>query len=1066
MSSSRGYHRFPTLHADRIVFVAEDALWTVSIDGGRAERVTANRGVATHPVFSPDGEWVAFTSRLNGPAEAFCLPAGGGPARRLTYLGMHSTTVAWSFDGGSVVLASDAWQPFEHVYGLLQVPRDGGLPAPLPVGPSSSIAYGPGGCAVLCRNGFEPAFWKRYRGGMAGDLWIDAEGQGQFRRLVQLSGNLASPLWLGGRIYFVSDHEGIGNLYSCLPTGDDVRRHTDHDRFFVRNPRTDGRQIVYHAGGDLFVYAPSTETAKQLEVDLRSPGSRSPHLADVHEGWEEFALHPSGEAVALTVRGRAFVMANWAGPVVPVGELQGVRYRHIHWLHDGNRLVCVSDSGGEEALEVHDPAVAGPAVRLEELDLGIIVDLKASPTRPQVVLANQRFELWLVDLESRAARLLDRSDYEVVQGLDFSPDGRWIAYSLFVQSHSALVKICDLATGTCTAVTRPVLYDIQPCFARTGDLLYFLSYREFNPAYDNVRFDLGFLRGVRPCVVTLREGVASPFAAGNQRQLGARDRTRSDDPTAVGALSEPEDGLRVELENIADRVTALPLADGRYQQVSGDDRRLLYTSTSSDGERARHPWELQAKSYAALQLFDFHTQRVETLAQHVSSFQVSADGTTVAYRSGSRLRIFPLGCRPEERTVADRRSGWLALNRVRVVVDPSAERRQMYREAWRLQRDCFWDARMPSAKWDRVYDRYRELVDRVSTRAEFSDVLWEMQGELGSSHALEVVPTVSPSPPGQGYLGAEFRYEASTNAYRITHVVRGDPSRLGEDSPLNQPGVRVEPGQYLLAVAGRSLGADCTPHEALAHHAQSEMVLTVADAEGPRMVVVKTLDCETPARYREWVASQRAWVHAHSQGKVGYVHIPDMLARGFAEFHRALLAELDREALVIDVRHNRGGHISGLVLETLARRRVGFAVGRWGRARPYPPDSPAGPRFVLANERTGSDGEVFVQGFRSLGMGLVIGKRTCGAAIGTRPLRPLVDGTITTQPEFAFWFADVGWGLENRGVAADIEVENSPQDFRQGRDRQLEVAVAQILRHLDEHPPLKPPLASGGATDK
>lgn len=1057
-----GYYRFPTVHGGRVVFVAEDDLWTIPTEGGFAVRMTASRGVASYPMFSPDGQWLAFTSTEDGPSEVYCMPAVGGPAKRLTCLGASSHAVAWSPNGNFLILATNAAQPFERCHALYQISRNGGLAEPLRFGPASSIAYGPEGQAVLCRNGFDPACWKRYRGGMAGQLWIDEEGHGSFRPLIQLAGNLQTPMWLDGRVYFVSDHEGTGNLYSCLPDGRDIQRHTDHQRFYARNPRMGGQKIVYHCGGDLFVYDHAIGEYRPLEVIFRSPRpSRKPHLVRPEEFLDQFDIHPQGVAVAVTVRGKPFVMANWNGPAVQVGETQGVRYRHVRWLHDGHHLVCVSDRGGEEALEIHCLNESEPPQRLAHLDLGVVVDLKASPTCNQVVLTNQRCELWLVDLETRTAQLLDRSDYEEIQGIDISPDGQWVACSLFERRHSAVLKLCNLATCQCTAITCPVLYDVRPRFDPAGDRLYFLSYRDFDPVYDNVHFALSFPRGVRPYVVTLRADVELPFRPRSRIPPAAPAAGGDDRSANRDALSDSPPGMRVDLEGIERRVVPLPLAEGRYQTIWGSGNKLLYTFTQIEGAKEQPHWEIPPVANATLQMFDLETKQSRDLAHQASSFQVAPCGETVIYRSGASLRVFAMGSEPEDKPTADCQSGWLDLSRVRAVVDPLAERRQMYREAWRLLRDNFWDSGMSEVEWDRIYDRYLPLVDRTSTRAEFSDLLWEMQGDLGSSHAYEMADGVSePVSRGQGYLGADFTCDLPEGVYRIARIVQGDSWHPGCDSPLNDPGLDVRPGQKVLAVAGAAIGHQRSPHEALVHHGNQEVTLTIEDVEGPRTVVVKTLDSETPARYRDWVERNRAWVHEHSEGRVGYVHLPDMLARGFAEFYRAYLADLDREALVIDVRFNGGGHISSLILETLARSQLGFAIGRWNRPRSYPIDSPAGPLVALVNELTGSDAEIFAHAFQVLRLGPVVGKRTCGAAIGTRPTRALVDGTLTTQPEFAFWFAEGGWDLENRGVVPDIEITNLPQDDAQGRDRQLEAAVGEALQRIMDHPPLKPDLES------
>ena len=401
---------------------------------------------------------------------------------------------------------------------------------------------------------------------------------------------------------------------------------------------------------------------------------------------------------------------------------------------------------------------------------------------------------------------------------------------------------------------------------------------------------------------------------------------------------------------------------------------------------------------------------------------------------------------------------------MRVSVDPGSEWMQMFKEAWRLQRDHFWAEDMSGVDWWLVLDRYMPLVGKVATRLEFSDLMWEMQGELGTSHAYELGGDYRPAPAYViAHLAADLAYDrgGARRTWRFTHLVAGDGWDPEAGSPLRAPGVRIGAGDRLLAVNGRPVDAVTTPAALLVNQAGLAVELAVAgpDGQGRRTVVVSTLRDERPARYREWVTANRRRVHETTDGRVGYVHVPDMGARGFAEFHRSYLSEVEREALVVDVRFNGGGHVSQLVLEKLARRRIGYDVSRWGEPEPYPADSPAGPLVAITNEHAGSDGDIFTHCFKLLGLGPVVGKRTWGGVIGIAPRHALVDGSLTTQPEYAFWFSDVGWSVENYGTDPDVEVDIRPQDHLAGADPQLDTAVELALLALQEHRPLSADLA-------
>ncbi len=1081
-----GYYRFPTIHHDTVVFVCEDDLWAVPADGGIARRLTANPGQASIPALAPDGATLAFTGRDEGPPEIYVMPATGGHVKRLTYLGANSWVVGWSPDGQSILFASNAGQPFTRQYYLYAISPDGGEPQLLPTGAAMSIDYGPDRGAVIARHMTDIARWKRYRGGLTGDIWIDRDGSGEWQRLIDLPGNLARPLWIGERIYFVSDHEGIGNLYSCSTTGTDVRRHTHHREYYVRHPATDGARIVYHAGADLFLYDVASNSTRMIDIQFYSPrDQRNRKFVDSTRYMQHYAIHPEGHFIATIIRGKPFAMANWEGAAMQYGDTNSTRYRLISWLCDGKRLVMVSDANGEEALEVHHADTDADAERLEGLDIGRPMHLLPSPLKPQVALNNHRNELLLVDLETRTLRVLDRSRHDHIRGMAWSPDGRWLAYGFFDTQQTSMIKLCQIESGETFAATRPVLRDGWPAFDPEGKYLYFLSYRDFDPVRDSLHFDLGFPTGMRPYLLTLRADLHSPFipvppvsnakkkrpdadegqsesddASEAEKEPGPDADTHEQQEAAPQAEAKPEPPvLQIDLDGITERIIAFPVPTGRYGQIRGIKGKALFTVYPVEGalRQPRTPGVSPARG--RLDIYDFEEQNHETLIEGVDNFTLSMNSKMLIYWAGNRLRVLKAGEKPKSNGAPGRKSGWIDLNRIKVSVLPQAEWEQMYREAWRLQRDNFWTADMSGVDWQMVYQRYLPLLQRIATRLEFSDLLWEMQGELGTSHAYEMGGDYPPEPRyDQGFLGADFRYDPDTNSYRVVHIVRGDVWDEHASSPLARPGINIKPGDRLLAINGRRLGPDLSPQELLVNQDDNEVWLSFASENDapPRLVAVKTLSNERPLRYREWVETNRQRVHAATDGRVGYVHIPDMGAHGYGEFHRSYLAEVTREGLIIDVRFNGGGNVSQLILEKLGRRRLGYDVQRWGEPIPYPKESVLGPMVAITNEQAGSDGDMFSHAFKLLKMGPLIGKRTWGGVIGIHVRNTLVDGGVTTQPEFSIWFHDVGWGVENYGTEPTIEVDIRPQDYVAGRDPQLERAITEIQHLLQAVPPVLP----------
>ncbi len=1088
--SQYGYYRHPTVSDERVVFVCEDDLWSLPLQGGLAIRLTANLAQVQRPLLSPDGLHLAFVGREEGHAEVYCMPAVGGMARRLTFMG-SAKVAGWS-PGGEIVFVSSAQQPIERMDHLYSISPQGGQPQLLPYGLAHSVAFGSNGRVVIGRNTDEPAYWKRYRGGKMGVLWVDAAGNGQFRKLIEINGNLDSPIWIGERIYFLSDHEGIGNLYSCTPTGEDLQPHTQHRDYYARNASSDGQTIVYHAGAELFRFDPLSPAISQpIPVQFHSPRlQRQRKFVNPAEFLEDYGLHPDGHSVVITSRGKSFCFGNWEGAVFQLGQPENQpagRYRLTQWLNDGQRLVGVCDRSGIETLEILSPEFDQSPLPLTGLDIGRVEQLAVSPVADQLVLTNHRQELIWVDLVSAAIRQLDRSDYDAIQGFCWSPDGEWVAYGMAEVQHTVSIKLCQVESGTTHLLTPPRFRDTQPAFDPAGRFIYFLSVREFNPVYDRVYFDLSFPKAMRPFLIALQAETASPFGPVTRSLSASLSPIQPDIPEPEPELSEAADTapaaeeppapaertpaeptspapLNIDFEGIQQRILGFPVAEGIYGQIHGLEGKVLLTTFPVQSSLVGQ----QPKEKPSLELYDFESQKQERLAE-ANDFRLAKDQKTLIYRAGYRLRVCEISSlssleRDRKEAEPGRKSGWLDLNRVRLSVNPEQEWPQMFREAWRLQQEQFWTADLSGVDWLRVFERYRPLLERIGCRSELSDLIWEMQGELGTSHAYEGGGDYRESPQYPiGFLGADFSYDPDSDAYRVERIIQGD-AWSEQGSPLSQLGVNVRVGDLLLAIDGQPLSRYLAPQELLVNRARSEVALTFAGAGSAagsgadqrqpphRTITVKTLRSETPLRYRAWVEANHQQVQAATDGQIGYLHIPDMGPAGYAEFHRYYFAEVYKNGLIIDLRYNRGGFVSQLILEKLARRRLGYDVTRWSKPVPFPFDSVAGPMVAITDEYAASDGDIFSHCFKLMQLGKLIGKRTWGGVIGFSNRQALVDQSQVTQPEFSFWFKDVGWQIENYGTVPDIEVEITPQDWAEGRDSQLEKAIEVILHDLAENP--------------
>jgi tricorn protease len=1086
MIKQSGYYRFPTVAGNRVVFVCEDDLWSVSLEGGIATRLTSNLGEVTHPFLSPDGTQLAFVGREEGHLEVYVMPADGGVARRLTYLAADSSVVGWSQDGTSIIFASNTAQAFNRIYKLYKINTEGGFPENLPLGLAHHISYSANGGRVLGRNTNDIARWKRYRGGRAGVLWIDVQQTGIFQKLINLPGNLASPMWIKDRIYFISDHEGIGNIHSCTTNGLDLKQHTNSRDYYVRNATTDSKSIVYQAGAELFYFNPATEEHQQIQIDFRSPQiQRQRKFVDATRYVDSYAIHPDGQSTIITSRGKSFCFGNWEGGVTQIGIPDGVRYRLTCWLNDKKRFVTISDSSGVEAIEIHTPDPKTPPERLEELDLGRVIRMNVSPVADLVVLSNHRHELILANLTTKQSQVIERSEYHPINSFCWSPDGNWIAYSFADNSQVSTIKLFSVENGNIHCLTEPSFWDFCPSFDPEGKFIYFISCREFNPVRDNHYFDWGFPSGMRPYLIALKKDTPSPFLRGVEQpaEKSKQNNNNSNEKTKNGENNNQQDQLtnnngeektvvtpfenqktstiEIDFDGIVNRVIAFPVAEGNYRQIWGIKGKVLFTSFPIKSSLDENNNPKQTEDKASLLMYDFDQQKQDTIATEVTDFQVASASEMVIYSSKNRLQTRLRVCKVAAKSNVKledepgRKTGWLDLRRLRISILPRLEWQQMFKEAWRLQKEHFWVEDMSGVDWDKVNQRYQPLLEKVTTRSEFSDLIWEMQGELGTSHAYESGGDYRYPPYyGLGLLGADFSYDAEADAYRVEHIVRGDSWNEKADSPLNRLGANVQVGDLLVAINGQRVSKEQSPHELLVNQADFEVTLTFATstADEYRTITVKTLRSETKARYREWVEYNRRIIHEKTDGRVGYVHVPDMKAVGYGEFHRYYHVEAQKEALIVDVRYNAGGNVSQLLLEKLSRKPISYKFSRWRKPFPYPNNSMGGPILTITNEYAASDGDIFSHCFKLMKLGTLIGKRTWGGVIGITQNQHLVDGGIVKQPEFSSWFPDVTWGVENYGTEPDIEVEITPQDWAENKDPQLDKAIEVILQQLSENP--------------
>ncbi|NXY98425.1 PDZ domain-containing protein [Streptomyces sp. BR123] len=1082
MSHDLAYLRFPHLHGDLLCFAAEDDLWIAPLvpegeSPGRAWRITVDRTRIGHPRFSPDGRHIAYTTWRSLDPEIHLAPVEGGPARRLTYWGATDTRVCgWTppeADGHSDILAvSSHGQPFSYFAWAYRVPTDGSPGGKLPWGPVSDIAVheeehdgeGPGGRRTLLLTGkppHEPASWKRYRGGATGRLWLHGK-----RLLEDIGGHLDAPMFVAGRIAFLSDHEGIGNLYSCLPDGTDLRRHTDHEEFYARHASSDGSRVVYQCAGELWLVdslAPGS-APRRLDVRLGGPrAGRRTYQVPAGSHVDSLSVDTTGRASAVVIRGSLYWLTHRDGPARTLADTPGVRVRQPEMLGTGGQVAYVTDAEGEDAVEIaYLPRASGDRQprRLASGQLGRVLEMVADPAGERLAIASHDGRLLLIDATEESAgeaTELIRSVNGPVTDLAFSPDGSFLTWSHPGVGHALrqikMARIFGPGARNIVDVTSGRFVDENPVFTRDGRYLAFLSWRGFDPVYDVHTGDLSFPLGCRPYLVPLSSATPSPFAF----TPDGRPAAGGLDPVEGESGEEGDGSVTVEVEGLESRVTPFPVTASKYSALypvhGGGLVWLRWPISGALGETFANPADTSGKP--TLEHFDITKARKTELASGLDWFAVSGDGTRLVLNDDGDLRAVPATEAGDGDSTV-----YLDLRRIHHEADPAAEWRQAFEEAGRLIRAYFWEPDMCGIDWDGVLRQYRPLVERVASPDEFADLLREVLGELGTSHAYVSPARRNEGPPHYqrpiGLLGADL--VPRDGGWVVRRILPGEASDSKARSPLAGSGIRE--GAVLTHVDGRPVDPVTGPYPLLAAAGGTTVELTFTPAEGEgaarRVAVVPLID-DRPLRYQHWVSKRRAVVREISGGTCGYLHIPDMGGSGWAQFNRDLRMEMSRPALIVDVRGNAGGHISELVVEKLTRSILGWDLTRNAQPVSYASNAPRGPIVALADEATSSDGDMITAAFKLLGLGPVVGQRTWGGVVGMTGRHTLGDGTVITVPMNAAWFPEYGWSVENHGVEPDFAVLRTPLDWAEGRHGELDDAVHLALELLEQEPAAVPP---------
>jgi len=1090
------YLRYPHIHNDQVTFVAADDIWLGPVDGGRAWRLTNDRAPVRTPRFSPDGNHIAFVSYRDGHPEVMVIDLADGAVRRLTWWGGQTTLVlGWTPDGRVLVASNAGEANVRHVV-VKAVGLDGAAER-LPYGPAGGVAQHADGQVVLSTPpGRSPAHWKRYRGGTAARLWLGtAAGEWQ-RLLAQDTAPLTDPMWVGETLVFTSDRAATfpdradeqANLWAWDTPGTGEPRQLTHQgaaEGYVRDASTDGRRVVWASRGQVWLLDGLDDAPRRVEWSL--PGV-APQPVPIEPTQNLDALVPDHGADGSLAgwRGNAFWLSHREGPARAVAAEQGVRVREPALLGRTGEAIMVSDATGEDCLEVRPLAGGTPRKRLGAGELGRVLHLVSDPAGQRVATISHDGVIRLVNIAEESIREIGHSRQGEALSPSFSPDGRYLIWTQPTLGEAQLhrLMILDTRDGESQArrLTSGRFHDHSPAFTRDGKYIAFLSDRTFDPTYDNHEFALSFVGSTRPWLIPLSATEPAPFgpsaegwriskapensaaAAGGEQQSGSDQRTgpHHGDHSEEQVPASPD----LDLEGAEERIVPFPVPSGTYRDLRAVKGGVVWVNESGDaGELgSRRAGVSGEPAPDSLHLWSFDKRAVDTIVDKVDTYAVSGDGERLVVRYQDAVTVVPADRKVEEGD--DQSKVMVDLSRLRYEVEPRTEWQQMFEENARLMRDHFWRPDMDGVDWAGVLERYRPIVPRLCTHDDLVDLLWETVGELNTSHAY-VIPAHTPGAKERrlGFLGADLSPDA--DGWRIDRVLPGESSEPLARSPLHAAGVDARAGDVIVAVDGRPVDRAFGPATGLVGAADKPVELTLRRGGEDRRVVVVPLADEEVLRYQDWVRSRREYVQERSGGRLGYLHVPDMMSYGWAQLHRDLRRATRAEGLIADVRYNRGGHTSQLVVARLAAQVVSWDFGRhYAEPGTYPAHAPRGPVVLVANEHSGSDGDIVNAAAQAMGIGPVVGMRTWGGVVGIDGRFDLVDGTTVTQPRYATWMEGKGWDMENYGVDPDIEVEHTPADFFSTDDPQLDRAIAEAFELVERQgtktaPPLPEPKVRG-----
>lgn len=1060
--------RFPTIGGGNIVFCYAGNLYCVSEEGGTAVKLTSHIGYECFPKISPDGKTVAFTGQYDGNTEVYTMPVKGGEPHRITYsalvnrdnvgerMGPNNIVMGWTPDGKRIVYRSKQWS-FSGLRGqLCTVSADGGTPEEIPTSEGGFCCYSPDGKQLAMNRMFrEFRTWKYYRGGQADDIWIHKNGATDIERIPGCDAEAQDifPMWIGDEIYYLSDRDHTMNLFVYNTKSKETRKVTDFTEYDCKFPSCSQQSIVFENGGYIWKYDVKDGTCTKVTVSLadddvysrREFGNASGRISDV-------SLSPDGKRVVAVGRGDIYMLPAEKGPVYHVAATPESHERGVCWSPDGKNIAWLSDMSGEYQVWLAPADDMTNGRQLTDFTDGYLASLQWSPDSKKLYFSTGKRDLYELAIDGGKPERILLSETSGIRGFQLSSDGTWATYTTTLPNRMSTVFLFDVEKRKSYQVTDRWYDASQPIFSQDGKYLFFSSSRDFHAQYSQVEWNTSYNVQDYVFVLPLAADADNPTMLrtdfdkasvkdvpenpeGQNEGIGtAKKKSGKDKGSKDTKDSEGKEPMKVDLEGLGQRISCLPLAAGGYRLIASVNNKLYFSSYGSSG--------VKEMDLATLKVSD------SPMGQPVD---ITADYKKAIVRDGSNYIVTNFGASPKGVSsipTAD----------MDMIIDHEAEWKQIFDESWRVTRDGFYVENMHGVDWQHIHDKYAEMLPFVKHRDDLTYLIGEMLGELNIGHAY-ITSGEKPAIPrvATGLLGAKYSRDAKTGAFRIEKIFRGADWDKNLRSPLRAAGVDAKEGEYITSVNGQDAASLTDIGEALVGKAGKTVSLTIAsDAKGKdaRTVYVKPVSDEAGLAYYEWVQTNIEKVDKMSNGEIGYIHIPDMSVEGLDMFTKLFYSQLDKRALIIDDRMNGGGNVSPMILERLQREVYRVSMYRNGANEPVPNEAFYGPKVCLIDKYSSSDGDLFPYGFRQLGLGKLIGKRSWGGIVGISGSKSFVDGQDMRTPFFTSYSTKGEWIIEGHGVDPDIDVDINPFEDYLGKDAQLDKAVEVLKEELKSWSPL------------